>query len=82
MIEFIIGVVVVLLAGYVIANNHHRIRSLAVAVTAGTVIGQAMPITPDDVDHDHKSDDRYPHIDDGHTHGGGDGGFGGHSLDG
>jgi hypothetical protein len=82
MIEFIGGVVIVLLAGYIIAHNHYRIRSLAVAITAGTVVGEAMPAMPDDVDHDHRSDERYPHIDDGHTHGGDGGGVGGHSLDG
>jgi hypothetical protein len=79
MIEFILGVVVVLLAGYVIANNHHRIRSLAVALTTGTMVGDALPIVPDDVECDHGPAHHYPNVDDGYDHVSNDGDADGHS---
>ena len=59
-IEVVVGVAVVLLAGYFIAENRDRIRQVANAATVGLSAGNALS----DASHDSGDDHRH----DGHSH--------------
>jgi hypothetical protein len=60
MIEFILGVAVVLLAGYFSARHRDRIRSLANGTILGITAGRALPDIPDTL-HDHHGHDGGSH---------------------
>ena len=59
--RFLLLIPIVLIAGYVIARNHHRLRNLGV----GTVVGSSLPPLPDLSNDD---DHRHAHHDRGHDH--------------
>jgi hypothetical protein len=61
MLSFIIAIPVILVAGYVIAMNHHRWRDVGI----GTVVGTAVPSLPDADGDDDEVDDSGPSISDG-----------------
>jgi hypothetical protein len=48
---------IVLIAGYVIARNHHRLRNLGM----GTLVGSSLPPLPDPSEHDGHGHDRHDH---------------------
>ena len=60
--RFLLLIPIVLVAGYVIARNHHRLRDLGI----GTLIGSSLPRLPDLSDDDGHG---HTHHDHGHDHG-------------
>jgi hypothetical protein len=47
-IEFLLSVAAIFLAGFLIAENHHRIREFAVGVGIGNAVESAIPPDLDD----------------------------------
>ena len=74
MIELLAGVAIVLVAGYVIAHHHQRIRELAAHVTMGIAASPSVPVVGGSSDDDGTGDDPHPSFRD--TDGGGDLGSG------
>lgn len=60
--RFLWLVPIVLIAGYVIARNHHRLRDLGI----GVLVGSSLPPLPDLSNDDSHSDAHHDH---GHGHG-------------
>ena len=60
--RFLLLIPIVLIAGYVIARNHHRLRDLGI----GTVVGSSLPPLPDLSDDEGHGHDHHDH---GYDHG-------------
>lgn len=60
-IEFIVGIAVVLVAGYLIAQHRERIRGIANATMLGIGAGSTLSNPSGDSDNDHRHDrDSHP----------------------
>jgi hypothetical protein len=47
-LEYLVAIPVVLVAGYVIATNHHRWRDFGIGTALGSSANSAVPSMPDD----------------------------------
>jgi hypothetical protein len=59
--RYFLAIPIVLVAGYIIARNHHRLRDFGI----GTAVGSALPPLPDLSEHDHGTDHHHGHETDG-----------------
>jgi len=69
--RFLLLIPIVLIAGYVIARNHHRLRDLGIGVFTGSSV-PPLPDLSDDDGHGHAHHDRsydHGHHDHGYDHG-------------
>lgn len=77
MISYLLVVPVVLVAGYVIARNHHRLRDIGIGTALGTAVGSAAQSLPSVSDVHGHADGHHPGFSDrGDAHGLSD--WGGH----
>jgi hypothetical protein len=80
--RYLLLIPILLIAGYVIARNHHRLRNLGI----GWLVGSSLPPLPDTSDYDGHSHDRHDrshghdHYDHSHDHGHYDHSFGADST--
>lgn len=65
MIGYLLVVPVVIVAGYIIARHHHRLRDLGIGTALGTAVDPAVRDVPSVSDVHGHADDHHPGISDG-----------------